>query len=210
LPSAACLFTDPTNTISINFLDCPPPLAVNLISFTAKLNNNSARLTWTTGTEDEQVYFDIERSDDGINYAVAGNIAGYNNPGNDLNVYNSTDPEAVTGKVYYRIKIKNNQNKFIYSRIVVLTPGINEFGFGAVINPFTGNINFEVSYNKTGRAEVTLIGSSGNLLKKINYTLSQGVNSLTVTETASLSAGIYILKVSVNGEIITKTLLKKK
>ncbi len=210
LSNINCRFTDPTNTISINFLDCPPPLAVNLISFTGKLNNSSAKLTWSTGTEDEEVYFDIERSDNGINYAAAGSIAGYNNPGNDLNVYNFTDPEAVNGKVYYRIKIKNNQNKFIYSRIVVLTPGTNEFAFGTVINPFTGNINFEINYNKTAKAEAVLIGSSGNLLKKINYTLSQGMNSLTVTETASLSAGIYILKVSVNGETITKTLLKKK
>jgi trimeric autotransporter adhesin len=210
LSTAGCLFTDPTNTISINFLDCPPPLAVNLISFSAKLNNNTAKLTWTTGNEDEQIYFDIERSDDGINYAVAGNIAGYNNSGNDFNVYNFADPEAVTGKVYYRIKIKNNQNKFIYSRVVVLTQGANEFAFGTVINPFTDNINFEINYNKTGKAEAALIGSSGNLLKKLNYTLSQGVNSLTVTETGLLPAGIYILKVSVNGETITKTLLKKK
>jgi trimeric autotransporter adhesin len=210
LSSAACLFTDPTNTISINFLDCLPPLAVNLISFTGKLNNNSAKLTWTTGTEDEQVYFDIERSDDGINYTAAGNIAGYNNSGNDLNVYNFTDPEAVTGKVYYRVKVKNLQNKFIYSRIVVLTPGTNEFAFGAVINPFTNDINFEIMYNKTAKAEITLISPSGALLKKINYTLSSGSNNLTVTGTGSLPAGIYILKASVNGEIITKTLLKKK
>ncbi|NJN78400.1 MAG: hypothetical protein HC803_08785 [Saprospiraceae bacterium] len=78
-------------------------LPIELTSFTAKKQENTTQLNWTTSTEENNDFFTIEKSLDGINFEAIGTKAG---AGNSLEVreYNFTDAKPANGKNYYRLK----------------------------------------------------------------------------------------------------------
>ena len=57
--------------------------------------------------ENQPLYFDIEKSTDGSHFTTIGTVNSYNDPGATQNNYQFTDPEDITGNVYYRISMRN-------------------------------------------------------------------------------------------------------
>ncbi len=206
LTTAGCYFAGPN--ILIKVINCGPPLAINLLSFTGKLVNNNAVLNWTTSREDEAVKFIVEKSTDGLHFSEIGTINGFNDPSADINTYSFTDPTAVDGVVYYRIKMVNNQNLFKYSRTIQLNSKNNEFSFGAVINPFNQHIEFQLLSSLNGKVEVQLINSEGRIVRRGNFILNSGLSALSLDNTGILSTGIYTLRACMNEKVIQKIVMK--
>jgi trimeric autotransporter adhesin len=205
---SSCRFTDP-GKITINVIDCGNVLDANLISFSGRLVNERALLKWTTAGEDEPLEFEVEKSTDGINFSVIATINSYNDYASEQSTYSFTDPAAVNGKVYYRIRMKNIAGKSEYSRIIQLNHLSNTFTFISVINPFSNQLLFDISSDHNGKAELELIDATGKIVRKKSIDISTGTNSLVLDETASLGAGIYFLRVYAGGQVIQKRVLKE-
>ena len=97
-----------------------------------------------------------------------------------------------------------------FSGIVELKHDINDFTLTNVINPFEGELNFDVNTNLSGNVTVELIDQFGQKIINKQYALQKGVNALTLYNTEKLSAGIYILRVESNGAILTHKVIKTK
>lgn len=75
-------------------------------------------LNWKTSSEINAVYFEIQRSADGINFTGVGNKNASGNSA-DTKIYQYTDPIGnSTGNIYYRLKTVDVDGKFTYSKLL--------------------------------------------------------------------------------------------
>jgi hypothetical protein len=179
------------------------------LSFSGKLVADNANLSWVTSKENEPVYYSIERSNDGSTFTSVGTVNGNKNYNAENNYYSFTDPVAISDKAWYRIAIRNDANKKKYSRVIQLNDKRIDFGLSNVINPFNHEVDFEVVVSSSTRVEAVLSNLSGKPLRKENFIVYEGVNSLAIQNVERLPAGMYILQIKNNEKVISKKLIKK-
>ena len=78
-------------------------LPISLGHFDAKLKNGNVTIEWSTLSEINNDYFDIERSSDGINWVNILSTAGAGNSNTHIN-YSLVDYNPPAGVAYYRLK----------------------------------------------------------------------------------------------------------
>ena len=208
LTDANCRSTDPNTIVTLNVLDCGFPLATRMLSFTGRLNNGRSILQWSTSEETEEILFDIEKSLDGNNFQLINTINGNNDPSAVRNNYSFTDPELVTGKAYYRIRMRTLSSQVSYTRTLMLETGPVSFAFATVINPFSNALHFDITAVRDGKARAELVDAFGKVVKRLSFDLHQGVNQLSFDGTSSLAAGMYVLRVESAGMMIMRKVVK--
>jgi carboxypeptidase T len=88
------------------------PLPVNFISFAGKLlQNNTVHLWWEAQTDEEHLYFEVERSPDGIRFSSLGKSS-------PLPPYQFIDTNPRFGNNIYRIKQVDKDGKVTYSKTI--------------------------------------------------------------------------------------------
>ena len=204
-----CQFTDMVNIITLNVIPCGIPLTVQLLSFTGRISNERAALKWTTTKEDEPLIFEVERTTNGIFFLVMGTVSSYNDYAAEQCTYNFTDPSPMTDKTYYRIRMKNSTGKSICSRTIQLSAETDIFSFVSVLNPFSNNLAFEIAVDHIGKADAELIDRAGKIVKKVSFEIAAGINRLHIDDTNLLPAGIYFLRVKMQGNVIQNRVIKQ-
>lgn len=209
LTNANCQMSDGTS-IRLNIINCGVVLSTDLLSFNGKLVNDYGQLTWTTSKEDEPISFNIERSNDGINFFTIGTVNSHNDYTAAINRYTFNDPVQILGKKFYRIVMINANLHKKYSRVIQLSKGTSPmFSLLNVVNPFYDKIDFDISIPADGKVDVQLIDMMGKTVKKTSFIVQEGINSLNLANTDNLPAGMYIFQLSHQGEILTSKVIKK-
>lgn len=208
LSNASCQFTDGSSIITLRVIQCGIILSTQLISFTGQNINNQAFLKWSTATENEALLFDIEKSTNGFDFSVIATVNSHNDPASGENIYSFTDPELLTGKTYYRVKMRNLAGETSYTRTIQLATSSNSFFFISVINPFRDILQFDVATDQGGMTHATLIDQSGKIIIKKAFATAPGINRLTLDNTEKLATGMYFLRLQKAGVIIQKSVVK--
>lgn len=185
------------------------PLSVSTLSFQASIINNAvAKLNWT-GTEQQGFGgYEVQKSRDAINWEHAGLVASSGQAGEHS--YEFTDYILAYGKTYYRLKLigVTSNNKFSETRYVTkLNPAES-----VVLkpNPVRNKAIISIEANTRSTAEITLLTENG---KKIFYdkkTINTGWNTITIPVKPEWPAGVYLLKILLNNETITKKMVIEK
>jgi trimeric autotransporter adhesin len=204
-----CRSTDPNTIVTLNIINCGPPLSTKFTTLSGKIANSKAQLNWTTGIEEDAVEYDVEKSFNGSSFAVIGTISGHNDQGATVNNYSFTDPQDIVGKVYYRIAIRTPDNRIGYSRTLLLLTSIESFSFANVVNPFANELYLDISSAKDGTANAELVNQYGVAAKAKILDIKAGMNQLVFDNTGSLPAGIYVLKVTMGEDIIYRKVVKQ-
>ncbi len=208
LSNINCQFTDGSSIVTLRVIMCGPFLSTQLLSFTGQNINNQAFLNWSTATESEALLFDIERSLDGSVFTVIATINGHNDPAAGENQYTFTDPEILTGKTYYRIRMRNAAGQTSYSRTIQLAAPSDSFSFISVINPFSSELLFDVATDHGGMADAILIDQSGKIIIQKAFPMAAGINRLSLDQTGRLATGMYFLRLQKGAVIIQKSVIK--
>jgi hypothetical protein len=79
------------------------PLPVTLSNFSATCIQHYIKLNWTTQSEINNDYFNVERSSDGLDFHAIGRING-NGTTNEQQDYQFIDEQTLSGINYYRLK----------------------------------------------------------------------------------------------------------
>jgi len=153
--------------------------------------------------------FDIEKSDNGSNFTVISTVNGHNDYNSQYNHYSFSDPTPVTGTVYYRIRMRNNNGQSVYSRTIRISNLDDNYHFVSVINPFKNELVFKLSAATQEKAEAMLIDQAGRIVKQKTYWLQNGINNLSIENTEGLQKGFYYLRVVAGGTILQKKVLKQ-
>jgi hypothetical protein len=183
------------------------PLSVKLLSFEAKaINKNLVKLQWNTTAEDNFAGFDIQRSSDNLTWNTIGNAFAKGNGPSAVNEYYYNDLKPLAGKSYYRLVMKNMDNRTINSEVrsVTIDDGILEVILFP--NPATDMAVLLISATQSNPATVTMTDMSGKLVYSKNLQLRPGTNGIDLP-VASTGKGIYFVRVNVNDKLFTKKLI---
>ncbi|MCE7996339.1 MAG: T9SS type A sorting domain-containing protein [Roseivirga sp.] len=165
-------------------------LAVSLISFEARHQNNAIHLTWSTGSEEANSLFRIERSADGEQFETIGYVEGAHNS-SGLQEYEFSDNNPIIGTSYYRlidIDLTGKENASEMIRVI--------FHPSTEISPPYPNPIRQGDYIKVpihGRTSHTLtVFNASGVPQPISWFERGG---LLYVSTAALRAGQYMLRV---------------
>lgn len=97
----------------------PASLPIELLDFSATVNGNVVKLTWTTLSEINNDYFTIDRSVDMQNFEHLLDLPGAGNSRQKI-TYQTIDPMPLTGNAYYRLKQTDYDGKYAYEGYVAV------------------------------------------------------------------------------------------
>jgi hypothetical protein len=175
-------------------------LPVQLTAFSATAAPGRAvRLDWTTASEVNNDYFEVQRSLDGHAFEVAGRVRGN---GSSLQAHTYSFVDAAPGTAttyYYRLRQVDHDGTSSFGPVQVVTLGLkgSAFQLTAVPNPTTsGNLQVQVQYAgpATTSAVLTIRSLLGQTVLAQPVTLQPGTT--TLAPAAPLAPGVYWLSLS--------------
>lgn len=185
-------------------------LPVKLISFNGVAKNNDALLTWITASETNNKGFEVERSIDGRTFEYVNFVKGAGNSNKNLN-YTLTDANILSklAVVYYRLKQVDFDGKITYSQLVRITRNAESMNSMIVFpNPFNNEYNVSFNAAKAGIVTLETVNIEGKVVGTKTTTVTPGANTVPVVEAANLSAGVYFVRLTVDGETQVMKLVK--
>lgn len=163
------------------------PLPVKLLSFEGELNpSNKVDLIWKTASEENNHYFTIERSRDGVHFSEFLRVESAGNS-NSIQTYTCQDNDPYSGVSYYRLKQTdfNGHSELSKSIVIVYNKDRNAAVF-VYPNPSSGFINVELDSKETGTILIKSI--SGETIESIELS-----NSEFTIDISAYPTGIYFL-----------------
>lgn len=204
------LYEVPEN-LYLNNTTCPLPiciaLPIELTSFEASEEDCSIVLDWTTASEENNDYFQVEKSTDGETFEVISTIDGAGTS-NQLKHYTFTDSKAVAIN-YYRLKQVDFDGTSTTSKTITMRSSCFEEGTAFTMseiypNPVSSgsvNIRFytEIEINE---ATILITDVVGRTVHTETTDVVLGQNKLTFSSDL-LTSGTYLVRIK-NDDFRTK------
>jgi uncharacterized repeat protein (TIGR01451 family) len=186
------------------------PLPVVLTAFTATATQNrDAKLSWTTASELNSAYFDIERSFDGTNFSKIGQLAGQGST-TLATSYAFTDAGVAAkaaGVVYYRLKQVDLDATATYSpvRSVSFTKA-SVVALSLYPNPAQASTTLDLSTLPTAATyQVLVLDATGRTVRAIS--MSGGLpQAIDLHELASGTYLVVVAGTQADGSALRQTL----
>jgi hypothetical protein len=171
-------------------------LPVTWLSFTGKPVGKTVVLDWSTATEQNNHYFDIERSTDGIHFTGIGKVNASTNTGS-TNEYRFTDFSPLPVQAYYRLKQVDLDGQFRFSVIIrIAATEIN--GFSIYSEPGSDQMTLNIPSSVTGVVDILFYDGLGRQLQQ-----QQGVAGQQLIKLRSnLARGLVYIKVMQKGRVL--------
>ncbi|SFX65814.1 Por secretion system C-terminal sorting domain-containing protein [Cytophaga hutchinsonii ATCC 33406] len=183
--------------------NCPQP--VTWTTFYLTPLDNACKLTWGTADEKDNKYFAVERSADGINFEIIGNVEGGGNRDIASNYY-FIDNAPLAGTSYYRITQHDFDGKFSSTAMrAYSSDGLMQVT--TYPNPFLQSTTLLVTGaggDNAGTYSYSIYAVNGQL---IEYGTGSFNERKTIAE--GLSKGMYMLTVSSSTDVITTKIVKQ-
>ena len=166
----------------------------------------AAVLTWETYQETNNEGFEIERSVDGVNFVVIGNVNGASNT-QTTEAYSYRDHAAPSGQVFYRYRQIDFTGTSRFSNIAELNSAISEADIKVFPNPFVDEIEIVGLEEFDGRIEVHFWSVDGKHLLEMRPNFVGGNARVMIPET--FPTGICLIEIKNKGKHWVKTLIRK-
>lgn len=210
LASTATNLADPncsflaSTTVRILVNNCSDVLHGDIHSFSGNVLNQLATLYWTvSGDHTPGSVFEIESSNDNINFEKAGEVSREQ----DKNNYQFTDNKPLTATRYYRLKLSKGDH-YKYSKTISLGIASTTFAVRSLVNPFNREISFELVSPEQGIVNISLSDAYGRSVKTDKSQVNAGVNVMQINNLGKLAPGMYILRIQWKDKVVTKRLIK--
>jgi hypothetical protein len=181
-------------------------------AFSAILDITDATdLKWITNSENNISHFEVEKSVDGEDYQMAGIVFAYGNTVETVN-YRFVDKNIDTKKpaiIYYRLRQVNNNGTTALSVAIPVRTGKSEKGLSIQTypNPAGQELAITIPSKWQGKkVNVELFNSKGSMAKANTITTSNQVEPIDIS---NLTPGLYILKVTCNGQTARQKIIKQ-
>jgi hypothetical protein len=176
------------------------PLPLDFTSINAVWSGENADVNWVVANENNNSYFSIERSFDGIHFREAGQVKSVGNyTDHHLYTYADTKIKAQTSaNVFYRVKQVDNNQKYTWSNVVNLTNDKSKEEAYLFPNPVAGNLFSFVYQNRdieSANLDIHVTDASGRIVFRTNKAIVKGKNQMQVV-TNHLATGNYFLNYS--------------
>jgi hypothetical protein len=167
-------------------------LPIRLLEFTAAPSGDMVNVHWVTVTEQNNDYFDVERSADGEHFEAIGKIDGAGNSTFPIS-YGFNDLYPVNGVSYYRLRQTDFNGMHTYSPLVAVN---FEKEITATIYPNPGNGVYNFLQEEGSTNEVAVFSADLQLIKKV--TIVPGEKA--IISISDQEDGVYFLIYEVSGQ----------
>ncbi len=174
-------------------------LPVELLDFTAVVEEAGVLLRWLTVSEEHNDRFIVERSIDGRTFTALGTVKGQGNSRVAV-TYRFVDTSPHTGTAYYRLRQMDVDGAESYSNaIAVASAGSTDnLHLHAYPNPFTTSLAVAVTTANTRSALLRIVNLQGRVILTRPVALTKGLTEVHL-DVQQLSTGVYILQLTGNG-----------
>ncbi|MES2389336.1 MAG: fibronectin type III domain-containing protein [Bacteroidota bacterium] len=177
----------------------PNPLPVTLLSFNGRIMNGTAVLNWVTANEEQNHGFEIEKSENGKDFASVGFVAGHGTT-HIQQVYSFNDG-MFSEHAYYRLRQRDNNGKSVVSHVIYLSDKSTAFYAEPVSNPVTDVVRINISGSTGTDATMNISDMLGRVIYTAERKLEQGNSIEEVQLPLNITPGTYIYEVSEAGRI---------
>ncbi|WP_222165016.1 T9SS type A sorting domain-containing protein [Edaphocola aurantiacus] len=171
------------------------PLPIELAYFRATVEDCNAILSWASNTEIQFREFGVERSNDGKTFTEIGTVS----PTGSNSKYMFKDVSA-EGKLYYRLKLVDNDRSFTYSTIA--NAFVNCMKETLIFPTVAKNVIY--IQNATINSKVSIYNINGSMVKEL--TINSNMEQVDLT---GLAAANYLVTVNDNGKITSAKIVKE-
>jgi hypothetical protein len=200
------------------FLQGVMALPVELVSFTASLNQGTPELQWKTATEVNNAGFEVERTINNQqltanNWSKVGFVSGAGTSNSPHN-YSFTDKVGTPGTYSYRLKQIDRNGAFTYSRTITLNAGgaPNVFALGQNYpNPFNPSTTIQFTVPADGRTTLKVFNTLGEEVATLfDGPATAGEYHQAMFDASRLASGIYFSRLEFNGKTQVKKMMLVK
>lgn len=187
-------------------------LPVELVSFNAKMEDQQVVLEWTTSSELNNDYFEIERSADGMTYEVIGEVEG-NGTTNELIKYSFIDDQPYYGISYYRLtQVDYDGVNTVYNPVIVDNNSFKK-GIETAVYPnpaYSYEVNLRVSSgDENSVIQILLFDVSGNFVHSEQIQPALGLSEHQLHLPGGIDPGIYLMTIQqANNQQIQRLIIK--
>ncbi len=182
-------------------------LPVELLRFYGRYHRGKVQLNWTTGSEQNNDFFTVERASDGSQFSPILTVKGAGNSQSLVN-YNVFDENPPLGTAFYRLKQTDFDGSVEFSRVIEVTINADGPEIDVYPNPFDAEINVVVQgLPPKVPVRVSIFDLNGREMLRLQKDLDKlGTQEFTFPN--NLSAGAYMVVANYSGQRIFKKVVK--
>jgi hypothetical protein len=185
---------------------------VNLLNFDATLNNNgTVTLGWRTASEQNNNYFVLEKSYDGIHFESIGTVKGNGNSA-QLSEYSFIDSAPGIGIAYYRLKQVdfNGQSEYFKWIRMIDNGGANKTEEKIEVYPNPGNGLYTVLASGIKEdALIEVINTLGETVYKKQIASGISDNFSLEMDITAQAKGIYFVRITDGNGVYSQIVMKE-
>ena len=186
-------------------------LKTNILNFNARKEGAYAQLRWLTSANRSASYFQVERSMDNINYVPVGQLSRQGEQQNANYSFNDNIAGYNERLIYYRLRIVDINGNTTFSKIVAVSANISTSPtFAVAPNPVKDQAQLAFTTNVDANLDIRIYSASGKLVHSVSTSIFKGSSLVTIPEVQTWPRGIYVVRASIGGEMLTQkmTLVK--
>ncbi len=186
-------------------IDCTTT-AIELLAFEANVEERGNALNWTTATENENAYFMVMKSLNGVDFTEITQIegAGFSSV---PTAYNYLDEDISNTEVYYRLDAVDFNGIRTSSEIVRLTRTQNAHVDIYPI-PAINSINVDLTLSQSEALNINVYDVSGKIVDSTQFDGNTGLNEIDL-DISNLSSGLYFISIDGNSVNLRDTFIIK-
>lgn len=169
-------------------------LPVELVHFAGTVRKEAHSLSWTTASEINNAFFEIQHSTNSSNWRTLGKVNGAGNSFEQQN-YQFTNNAPVRGRNYYRLKQVDFDGQFEFSEVIALEFS-KESLWEIYPNPVAEELSIRFDNEENASVFVHIFNANGQLIQ--TKTMDGNAENLQIN-VEELKAGLYFLQV-LNGD----------
>jgi hypothetical protein len=184
-------------------------LPVHFTFFNYKKETFSIQLLWAVTNLEDLDHFEIERSAaDGTYHVIATVLPEQFNTNSNNFSYNETTPFFTDAR--YRVKMIKKDGTIIYSEIILVrAEKKNNNNITCFPNPFSDKLQVNSSLSESSAVEMGFFNQSGKKVHSTDFHAPVGNVVTELKNFASLSPGIYLLKIVTKENTFYQHVIKK-
>ena len=197
----------PEYTISIDVTNVclEAVLPVELVSFNGKEKGNVNILEWTTASEVNNDFFEVQRSTDGVDFETLESIRG-NGTSHTVSHYSFID-EKPASISYYRLQQVDFDGRSEFSNIVTIKRDLIKDDAKVFPSPVQDQLTISYQANTNKALTMSITDVTGRVVINKSVNAVKGNNEFYL-DLANLPTGTYMTRLSSGTENISQVIIK--
>ncbi|HLP56873.1 MAG TPA: T9SS type A sorting domain-containing protein [Fluviicola sp.] len=184
------------------------PLPVELLGFYGYEDERINYLKWTTASEINSDYFDVERSKNGIEFYAIDQVDAAGNSNQEIN-YTATDENPYYPVTYYRVKQVDIDGDYYYTPIIAIESSSEEplTVHQVYPNPTKEKLYVEFSLQKSEHAVIAITDISGKVIHRIDVDCA--TSNVVEFNSKQWLPGMYLIRITTDSGLTTMSRVEK-